>query len=62
MTVDAGPARAHLLQVAESDHAQRVGTAAWLDRAVSYIPSVQPRLALAVPDRLLLARGIVRPQ
>ncbi|MCD2187737.1 STAS domain-containing protein [Actinomycetospora soli] len=36
MTVDAGPARAHLLQVAESDHAQRVGTAAWLDRELAF--------------------------
>ncbi|MDL5159159.1 STAS domain-containing protein [Actinomycetospora termitidis] len=36
MTVDAGSARAHLLQVAESDHAQRVGTAAWLDRELAF--------------------------
>ncbi|MEJ2866243.1 STAS domain-containing protein [Actinomycetospora sp. OC33-EN08] len=36
MTVAAGPARAHLLQVAESDHAQRVGTAAWLDRELAF--------------------------
>jgi anti-anti-sigma regulatory factor len=42
MTVDtaprpeAGATRAHLLQVADNDHAQRVGTAAWLDRELSF--------------------------
>jgi anti-anti-sigma regulatory factor len=42
MTVDAGPRpemgspRAHLLQVADTDHAQRVGTAAWLDRELAF--------------------------
>lgn len=42
MTVDAGPRpatgapSAHLLQVADTDHAQRVGTAAWLDRELAF--------------------------
>ena len=42
MTVDAGPRaaagtpRAHALHVADSGHAQRVGTAAWVDRELAF--------------------------
>ncbi|MFC5063182.1 STAS domain-containing protein [Actinomycetospora atypica] len=35
-TVDGSAASAHLLQVAESDHAQRVGTAAWVDHELAF--------------------------
>ncbi len=33
---DAGSARAHELQVADTDHAQRVGAAAWVDRELAF--------------------------
>ena len=42
MTVDAGPrpdagsSSAHALQVADTDHAQRVGAAAWVDRELAF--------------------------
>ena len=35
-TVDRSATTAHLLQVAESDHAQRVGTAAWVDHELAF--------------------------
>jgi hypothetical protein len=61
MTVDTGPARAHLLQVAESDHAQRVGTAAWLDRELAFGAKVYYKGWLG-EDRRIEKHWIAGPQ